>query len=228
MTSHPTTLSIPLRFPHPLPIPPPLLFCRLRSIEAPCRPSPIGARLHFMADCEACVSPSSALVPPPNLQRFPTCSLHWRSCQRLLPPSLTCCRWRTRRRVRWQNKTSLQTAVMRDMPFRIELLGDVNHPDHSPFRFVHTQPSLTLSTGRPRASPRIQIHQSNRFNLGREVKHSSGEELPGMCQVLVHLALVEALHSLRRKAEIGGTHNAPWATRQWSYAHKLWQKQDGI
>lgn len=49
-----------------------------------------------------------------------------------------------------------------------------------------------------------------------------------MCQVLVHLALVEALRSLRHKAEIRGTQNAPWARRQWSYAHKLWQKQDGM
>lgn len=36
------------------------------------------------------------------------------------------------------------------------------------------------------------------------------EELLGMPPVLVHLALVEALHSLRHKAEIvGGTLNAP-------------------
>ena len=69
---------------------------------------------------------------------------------------------------------------------------------------------------------------SHRFNLGRGEKHSFGEELLGVRQVLVHLALVEALRSLRHKAEIGGTQNAPWARRQWSCAHKLWQKQDGI
>lgn len=49
-----------------------------------------------------------------------------------------------------------------------------------------------------------------------------------MCQDLVRLALVVPLSSLRHKAEIVGTQNAPWARRQWSYAHKLWQKQDGI
>lgn len=49
-----------------------------------------------------------------------------------------------------------------------------------------------------------------------------------MRQVLVHLALVQPLRSLRHKAEFGGTQNAPWASRQWSYAHKLRQKQDGI
>lgn len=63
----------PLQGPHPspfhllsFPVSPSLsvFFCRLRSVEAPCRPSPIGARLHFMADCEACVSPSPASVPP--------------------------------------------------------------------------------------------------------------------------------------------------------------------
>lgn len=32
----------------------------------------------------------------PNLQRLSTCSLHSRSCQRFLPPSLTCCRWKCR------------------------------------------------------------------------------------------------------------------------------------
>lgn len=55
------------------------------------------------------------------------------------------------------------------------------------------------------------------------------EELLGMPPVLVHLALVEALRSLRHKAEIvGGTLNAPWARRQWSPAHKLRQKHDAI
>lgn len=49
-----------------------------------------------------------------------------------------------------------------------------------------------------------------------------------MHQVLVHLASAEASRSLRHKAEIGDTQDAPWARRQWSYAHKLWQKQGGI
>ncbi|CAB1445002.1 unnamed protein product [Pleuronectes platessa] len=87
MTSHPTNHLHTPRIPHPLPLSPPLLFCGLRPIEAPCSPSPIGARLHFMADCEACVSPSSASVPPPISSGSPTCSLHSRSCQKRLPPS---------------------------------------------------------------------------------------------------------------------------------------------
>lgn len=53
MTSHPSALRTPT--------PPSLLFCRLRSIEDPCRPGPISARLHFMADCEAHVSLSRSL-----------------------------------------------------------------------------------------------------------------------------------------------------------------------
>lgn len=47
---------------------------------APCRPSSIGARLHFMADCKACgVSLSLLYWLTLNLQRFLTCLPQWRS-----------------------------------------------------------------------------------------------------------------------------------------------------
>lgn len=49
-----------------------------------------------------------------------------------------------------------------------------------------------------------------------------------MCWVLFPWAFVDDPLSLGHKAEIGDSQNTLWASRQWSYAHKLGQKQDGI
>ncbi|KAI9546153.1 hypothetical protein NQZ68_029388 [Dissostichus eleginoides] len=76
MTSYPTTLSIPLR-----------------SMEAPCRLSPIAVP-DMLTSLEVMSETSPSLPNPLQVED-------------------------AEESVNWQNVTSLQTGVMRDMPFRM-------------------------------------------------------------------------------------------------------------
>lgn len=119
MTSHPTTLSLPSPSLTFLPSLSPCCSAGLGLLRLPTGP------VQLVPGCISWLIARhvwSMCLPLQhwfrlNLQWFQTCSLHWRSCQRLFPPSLTLCRWRTQRRECWQNEKTLQTAVMRDMPF---------------------------------------------------------------------------------------------------------------
>lgn len=124
--------------PHPSPssrLSPSLLFSRLGSIEAPCRPSPIGARLHFMADCEACVSPSSALVPPPISSSSRHAHFTGGHVRDFSLPPWPAAGGRRRRESAGKTRPPSPNSGNEGHALPDELLGDANHPDHSPCRF---------------------------------------------------------------------------------------------
>lgn len=166
-----------------------------------------------MADCEACmehVSPSSALVTPhsPAVPDMLT-SLE-------VPLSLTCRRWRTWKRECRQNEKSLQTAVIRDMPFWMRSSKMEAIPTALYLFRLDVYLSDCQQEGHASLSESAHVRSAGRMEVGG-IFHLEGTLLPcARFWFIWHWWRLFAPCVIKLICTL----NAPRARRQWSRAHK--------